>query len=427
MPLGRRPWKDELAIIDRTMRAISSITDPEELVEAYWQGIGDLIPIGDFVALSRRNVDPPFYLVTRSSRFTEHFNPWTQRDRLPRLSGGILGEIAYANQPVIIEDLPARLAADDPGRFYLEGFGSLFALPQYDGLNVTAMLMPPGLEIDRAIIPMMHWQAGLFGRGTQNLVLRNQLGEALAALDRESQVVGEIQRSLLPPALPEIPGFEVATHYRTSARAGGDYYDFFPLPGGRWGLFIADVSGHGTPAAVIMAITHAIAHSQPGRHTPPADLLGYLNDQLARSYTHNGAFVTAFYGVLDPSDRSLTYSAAGHNPPRLARSQHVLSLDGAGSLPLGIRESVEYSEAAARLQRGDVLLLYTDGVTEAMASHGREQASQLFGAEGVDRALLASGLGTAESSIARLQSDLAAFSGNASPADDQTLVAIRCL
>jgi sigma-B regulation protein RsbU (phosphoserine phosphatase) len=137
------------------------------------------------------------------------------------------------------------------------------------------MLFPPGVEIDRSFIPMMHWQAGLFGRGTTNLVLRNELGAVLAALNRELEVVGEIQRSLLPRELPQIEGFELAAFYQTSARAGGDYYDFFPLDCGQWGLFIADVAGHGTPAAVLMAITHAIAHAQPGTHTPPSVLLGY--------------------------------------------------------------------------------------------------------------------------------------------------------
>src|SRR5205809_3752341 len=97
MPNPRRSWQDELAIIDRTMKAISGVTDPEELVKVYWEGIGDLIPINDYVAMSRRNEPPPYYRLTRSSRFTEHPNPWTQRERLPRLSGGLLGEIVYAN------------------------------------------------------------------------------------------------------------------------------------------------------------------------------------------------------------------------------------------------------------------------------------------------------------------------------------------
>src|SRR5881227_2886085 len=125
----RRPWQEELEIIDRTMKAISGVTDPEELVDVYWENIGELLPIHDYVAVSRRDVGAPFYLVTRSSRFQEHFNPWTQRDRLPRLSGGLLGEIAFANEPVIIDDVPARLKPDDPAHFYLEGFGSLVALP----------------------------------------------------------------------------------------------------------------------------------------------------------------------------------------------------------------------------------------------------------------------------------------------------------
>jgi phosphoserine phosphatase RsbU/P len=427
---GRRPWQEELAIIDRTMKAISGVTDPEELVNVYWKGIGELLPIDDYVSLSRRNVEPPFYLITRSSRFTEHFNPWTQRDRLPRLSGGLLGEIAYANQPVIIDDLPSRLAPDDPGRFYLDGFGSVVAIPQYDGgegLNVTVMLLPPGQPLDRSFIPVLHWQSGLFGRGTQNLVLRNQLATALASLDRELQVVGEIQRSLLPHELPAIAGFEVAADYRTSARAGGDYYDFFPLSGGGWGLFIADVSGHGTPAAVLMAITHALAHAQPGTHTPPSALLTHLNTRLARTYTHDGTFITAFYAVLDPATRTLTYSAAGHNPPRLVRGGRVLSLDEAGSLPLGILGEQAYGQARVSLEPGDLLLLYTDGIIETMAPAEGTRSREIFGLDRLDRVLLGCGGISPKECIACVRSSLASFCAGAPPTDDQTLITIRCV
>src|SRR5581483_8800875 len=174
----RRPWHEELEIVDRTMKAISGISDPESLVQAYWHGIAELMPVDNYVSLSRRGVPAPYYLVTRSSRFTENLNPWTHRDRLPRLSGGLLGEIVYGGKPVVIDDLPARLRDDDPAHYYLEGFQSLVAFPQYDdgeALNFIMPLFPPGMEMDRAFIPMMHWHAGLFGRGTQNLVLRNQL------------------------------------------------------------------------------------------------------------------------------------------------------------------------------------------------------------------------------------------------------------
>src|SRR4030095_14229869 len=189
------------------------------------------------------------------------------------------------------------------------------------------MLSPPGTEPDTTMIPMLHWQGGLFGRGTQNLVLRNDLTKALGALDRELQAVGEIQRSLLPQDLPQIPGYEIATYYQTSRRAGGDYYDFFPLPGGWWGVFIADVSGHGAGAAVLMAITHSIVHSYPGPPAPAATMLEFVNRKLADRYTGElGSFVTAFYGIYDPAQRRLSYSSAGHPPPRLKRAslQQVL-------------------------------------------------------------------------------------------------------
>lgn len=430
MASQRRPWQDELATIDSVMKAISGVTDPEELVSIYWDGVGDFVPSDDYISLSRRGVEPPDYLITRSSRFTEHLNPWEYRDRLPRLRGGLLGEIAYANAPVVIDDLPARLAADDPGHFYLEGFKSLVALPIYEngqGLNVSVLLLSPGMDLDHSMIPMLHWQAGLFGRGTHNLVLRNQLAAALAALDRELQAVGDIQRSLLPGDLPDIPGIEVAAHYRASARAGGDYYDFFRLSADRWGVLIADVSGHGTPAAVLMGIVHAVAHDRPSAQQRPADLLGHLNDRLIRSYTQNGAFVTAFYGVLDTAAGTLTYSSAGHPPPRLVREDTVTAVDGAGGLPLGVLPDQQYRDATLPIHRGDLLVLYTDGITEAMGARTPSGGRPLFGVRRLDELLLACRPGPAAQCIERIRAAVADFSGGAPPTDDETLVALRCL
>src|SRR5207248_4582729 len=142
-----------------------------------------------------------------------------------------------------------------------------------------------------------------------NLVLSGELREAYAAVDRELKTVADMQRSLLPAELPKIPGLDLAVHYETWRYAGGDYYDFFELPGGRWGILIADVSGHGTPAAVIMAILHSIAHSLPHDPECPASMLRHTNERLTRQYTSGrGTFVTAFYGVYNPADRSLRYA-----------------------------------------------------------------------------------------------------------------------
>ncbi len=426
----RLPWRDELAIVDRTMKAISGISDPEELVNAYWHNMGELISIDDYVAVSRRDVVSPGYLVTRSSRFEEDLNPWTQRDRLPRLAGGLIWELLSANQPAVVYDLRERLSKDDPGWFYLQGFHSAVALPQYErgsATNMTILLFPDGEQVDPQILPMIYLQSGLFGRGTQNMVLKNDLHLALKRLDRELKTVGEMQRSLLPETLPVIPGFEMAAWYQTSARAGGDYYDFFPLPDGSWGLFIADVSGHGTPAAVLMAITHAIAHAQPHSQTPPAAMLAYLNDRLFNAYTRGGTFITAFYAVLNPGAGTLDYSTAGHNPPRLVRDGTVRSVEARGGLPLGIDGGQVYVQSSLKLLPGDLLLLYTDGITEATAPvPSGALRRELFGVERLDAVLLDC-KSSAEQCVGRIRAAVEEFGTTPLPNDDQTVIAIRCL
>jgi sigma-B regulation protein RsbU (phosphoserine phosphatase) len=137
--------------------------------------------------------------------------------------------------------------------------------------------------------------------------------------------------------------------------------------------------------------------------------------------------VTAFYAVLDPATRRLTYSRAGHNPPRLVRRDRVLSLDGAGALPLGILDGQAYSQSSVTLESGDLLLLYTDGITEAMAPPGGEGARPLFGIDRLDQLLCDCGAASAEGCIGRVRTAVTAFCENAPPRDDQTLIAIRCL
>jgi sigma-B regulation protein RsbU (phosphoserine phosphatase) len=177
----------------------------------------------------------------------------------------------------------------------------------------------------------------------------------------------------------------LAAYYQTSHRAGGDYYDFFPLGDGRWGLFIADVSGHGTPAAVLMAVTHTLAHSYCGPGDPPGRLLEYVNQHLSARYTGpSDSFVTAFYGIYNPADRSLNYACAGHNPPRLKRcvDGSLALLDKVHDLPLGINPTEKYSSTTYHLVPGDQLVLYTDGITEAYNPKG-----ELFGLGRMDKLL----------------------------------------
>ena len=326
-------WKERLAVIVELMQDMSRHTDPQAMVRSYGEKMQQMLPIGRRFSISRRVLAYPQYRVTRSTTWTEEINPWKEKDRLPLLQGGLLGEVIYADQTVVIDDL--KFPPEEPAADYLAGHRSLLAIPMFDQgecLNMVVLLQREPNAFAREQIPDLVWRSNLLGRATNNLVLREELRQAYPALDRELKIVADIQRSLLPARLPTISTMDLAAHYQPAQRAGGDYYDFFPLPDDKLGIFIGDVSGHGTPAAVLMAVTHCIAHTHPGPPVSPGKVLDYINHHLATHYTNSSeTFVTAFFGVYDPARRLLTYSCAGHNPPRLKRCQDGIAAVSGGS------------------------------------------------------------------------------------------------
>jgi sigma-B regulation protein RsbU (phosphoserine phosphatase) len=383
-PMG--DWQTRMAVIVQMMREISLQTDPQAMVRTYGARMRQLLPVDRSLSLSRRGLAFSKYRITRSSTWQESIDPWKEKERLPVLEGGLLSRLIYGDEPQIIDDLVVE--ADDPAAEYLTGHRSLQAIPLFDqgvALNMVVLLRKQRAAFSREQFPHLVWLSNLFGRATSNLVLSGDLQAAYTALDRELKVVADIQRSLLPAELPRIPSLDLAASYQPSRRAGGDYYDFFPLPDGKWGILIADVSGHGTPAAVLMAITHSIAHAYPGPPTPPGKILGYVNHHLITRYTlRSETFVTAFYGIYDPARKELTYACAGHNPPRLKRCQDgsLTVLDGVRALPLGILPQQEYAQSVQRLQSGDQIVFYTDGITEA-----HNPAGEMFGTARLDQVL----------------------------------------
>ena len=414
-------WKHRLDYIVETMREMSVQTDPQEMVRAYTRRIDMLFPADRRISLSRRNMKSPEYQVTRYSEWQNDIDPWREKHLLPKHEGGFFAGLLYGDEPIIIDDI--QIDPQDPAARYLDGQRSLMAIPMLDrgvGLNMVIATRAQPHAFDREEFPETVWLVSLFGQATQNLVLREHVREAYEIVDRELKTVANIQQSLLPKEMPRIESLELATAYRTSHRAGGDYYDFFPLADGHWGILIADVSGHGTPAAVVMAITHSIAHLYPERGLNPGRMLEFVNRHLASRYTSElGAFVTAFYGVYDPRARRLTYSSAGHNPPRLRRcgSSEVISLDGARNIPLGLMADVEYPMTTIDLTPGDRLVFYTDGITEAQNRDG-----DMFGLTRLDH-LLEYGCGEeAEQIVKAIMASVEAFSEGATATDDRTIV-----
>lgn len=422
---ARADWERRLADIMEMMREMSRQTDPQAMVAAYGRRVSRILPGDRWLSLSRRDLEPPHYRITRYNGWKENINPWKQKDRLPMLSGGLLGELLYAGEPRIIDDV--QIAAEDPAAEYLAGQRSLMAVPMLDrgvAVNMVVTTVKKPAAFDKTKFPEIVWTSNLFGRSTHNLVMAEQVREAYDLVDRELQVVGDIQRALLPAELPDIPTLKLAVHYQTSRRAGGDYYDFFPLPDGRFGILIADVSGHGTPAAVMMAVTHSIAHMYPGTSAPPADLLNFVSRHLSRRYSDRvGSFVTAFYGIYDPKTRALAYSSAGHNPPRLKRcaTGEILSLDGARTFPLGVSADVVYENAAVRLEPGDQVVLYTDGITEAT-----DPSDVQFGVARLD-AVLSECRQDAGAIIDAILKSLDGFTAALPATDDRTIIVAKVL
>jgi EAL domain-containing protein (putative c-di-GMP-specific phosphodiesterase class I) len=217
----------------------------------------------------------------------------------------------------------------------------------------------------------------------------------------------------------------IAASYRTAKQSGGDYYDVIELPDGRLGFLIADVSGKGAPAAVLMAVVRTIVHETArSRVTGPATLLDYADTRLCTlGLPQRGAFTTAFSCALDPATGALTYSSAGHNPPRLlrVRQRTILPLDGAGATPLGMLDKpCAHTEETVVLMPGDLAVLYTDGLTEAMSPEG-----EFFGTARLDEILRALPEpvtpALAVEAIARAVGE---FTGTESLSDDQTLLVL---
>jgi sigma-B regulation protein RsbU (phosphoserine phosphatase) len=255
-----------------------------------------------------------------------------------------------------------------------------------------------------------------------NMQLLRRTDEALARKMAELAVGQEIQLSLLPKTCPEAPGWEFAASYSAARIVGGDFYDFCELADNppRLGLVIADVAGKGVPAALFMALSRTIIRTTAFSGRSPASALMRAN-QLILKDSQAEMFLTAVYAVLELDTGRLIYANAGHNRPlwRHAADGRVTELDQRG-IVLGAFEEIRLEEQRLDLAPGDALILYTDGVTEALNGDGEE-----FGEDRLAAVIAASRDASADETIGAICGALAAFTGGAEPADDVTVVVVR--
>jgi sigma-B regulation protein RsbU (phosphoserine phosphatase) len=258
------------------------------------------------------------------------------------------------------------------------------------------------------------------------LALENsRLSEAIAhevsqreLLHREIEIAREVQQRLFPQNLPKIPSLDYAGHCRPALGVGGDYYDFLALPGGQLGLAIADISGKGIPAALLMASLQASVRGQSQGPGDVAELLANVN-RLVYEASPENRYATFFYARFEPRTRRLTWCNGGHNPPILLRGGEVIRLETGGPV-VGLFSRCSYKQDAIALEAGDLLILFTDGMSEAENPAAEEWGEDAL----IATARACAALPPAEM-ISRIIDAADAFAAGAPQHDDMTLVVAR--
>ena len=339
----------------------------------------------------------------------------------PEESGS--GWVMHSQQPLIVPDL----LADDPLPWRpdwidAEGFRGHAVVPliaegRSIGVFVLNMRRPRApREGEIQFLRLMANQAAMAiekARLHQEEVRRQQI-------ENEMAVGRQIQLSLLPKGCPTLPGWNCAATYQPANQVGGDFYDFFDLPDGRWGIVVADVSGEGVPAALFMALSRTMVRSTALSGASPAEAL-IRASELIRKDSRSDLFVTVFYGVLDPHSGKMVYANAGHNRPLVleAATGAIGELDARG-IVLGVLEKVELEEKEVTIAPGDLLVYYTDGITEAVNGE-----KQIFGRERLRAVVAAQRTAGAQQAVDAILAAVSAFCGDAPKSDDRTLVALK--
>jgi serine phosphatase RsbU (regulator of sigma subunit) len=249
--------------------------------------------------------------------------------------------------------------------------------------------------------------------------LLQQLREQEERRTQDLKQAAEIQRGILPRGAPEVRGVDLAGHNAPSRTVGGDYYDFIAYPDGRVAIVLADVAGKGMSAALLMSNLQARVQILAEDPTDLAGLMQRLDQSIAANSPEN-RFITMFFGLVDPTSGSLVYSNAGHNPPLLIRaSGEQERLEAMGTV-LGVLPDVGYEERRREFRPGDLLVLYSDGVTEAASPDGQE-----FGEQRLADLLVAHRDEPAAEIVSQVIQAVAEWIAGAPPADDVTLVVAR--
>jgi sigma-B regulation protein RsbU (phosphoserine phosphatase) len=345
--------------------------------------------------------------------------------RVPK-GQGIVGTAMKERKTIRVDDV-----SKDP-RFYSKAdektgwkTKALLASPLLDGgdcVGVIEFLNPIGRSaFTSGDETMVEYFAGLVAAALVRIRAHKAALER-AAVQRDLDLARELQGGLLPKVFPtreEAPGIELFARLEPAKEVSGDLYDFFPIEPGKMCFVVGDVSGKGIAAGIFMAVTRTLirATAVPGRG--PVEIMNRVNVQLAKE-NQASLFVTMILGIVDTATGRMVYGQGGHNPPILVPVQGKPTYEPAGGMPLGVFEDAKFGERELQLKPGETLLVYTDGVTEAM-----NQAKDLFGEDRLEKAVTGVVDLSPEKIAERVIEQVEGFVLEAERSDDITLLAIQ--
>lgn len=339
----------------------------------------------------------------------------------PELERRVIDEDVLSIQgPKLLRDLPKR---DASLRKRLEEAGIQALVPMQVQNETKGVIglggKVSGEEYTKADLEFLYSLGNLAIISLENARLFKEALEK-QKMEDELLIAREIQKNLLPARLPDLQGFDMSAVNVSSKQVGGDYYDVIPTGDSRVILAIADVSGKGTPASLLMANLQASIRALVPTGLSLSELTGRVNDLLHGS-TGPDKFITMFWGSLDLATRTFRYVNAGHNPPYLLRANGGLERLEVGGMILGImRTLVPYEEGSVELNPGDAVVMFTDGVTEAMNVEGKDFSDERF-----ERLLLKHQSDPPAVLQETIQGEIRAFTAGASQSDDITMVIVR--
>ena len=258
---------------------------------------------------------------------------------------------------------------------------------------------------------------GLIAEKIENALLA-EIAKEKERLDTEIEIARDIQQNLFPKSIPKISGYDIACFNRPSTEVGGDYYDVLILEDDCYGMALGDVVGKGIGAAMLMSNLQAVLRARAWNIKRPGDLLNRINADIA-GRVGEGRFITFCYFLLDTANSMLIYSNAGHNPPYLARGNEIRELEVSG-IPLGIFAESKYEDSEESLVPGDVVILFSDGITECM-----NDAEEEFGEDRLKEVLAANSDKSAHDISEAIVRAVDGFREEAPSSDDITLVVLR--